>query len=613
MRKTNVTIIKRVTLLPAVCALAWAVAAFAGPIGDAAAGGPSIGPGRVSFDLSPSGRWLALVPDWTGGESVISGGGFVVMAVAADGSVVELAGTATGGDRMRASAVLGDFDPVYEGIPGGRRFPLAQRDDDGDGREDEDRLDGVDNDGDGRIDEDFAAAGDQMVALSFDALDEAGEPILQFHQVNYAWTLPHIDGMVAIKLSVRNVGARTLEGVRIGAFIRSEGPGVSAVSTHELGPQQGSEERLVSKGILLTETEQRAVAVVFFAEPATENTAWLTGLITNGGSLADRVQSVVDAQRGSVAEDAVGPERSTASDQPRRAGEQGRIAYGVSPDLGTLAPGDEVTVFAALVTEPEMNRFDTAIEAAYRTVVGDGVHRMIPPPVSLKRRAVWGTYKVEYADEVASAAPTGVTITLENARGQGIGSGDLSYLSGIDVSQLEAKELFNGDLELTLGGELYGEIAETGKRIELHGRLKNGDYVDLMLNPVDDGRRDDQIDGVSEAQFWSRPGKLKPELLSGSPNPFREATTIYYEVPSDISDDDGNVLSFINPVNISVKIYNVAGRLVSILVDTILTPGQYNTGWQAVDANGSNVASGVYYIKLQIGKKHVTKRLIQLK
>ena len=44
----------------------------------------------------------------------------------------------------------------------------------------------------------------------------------------------------------------------------------------------------------------------------------------------------------------------------------------------------------------------------------------------------------------------GATITLENARGQGIGAADLSYLSGIDASQLEAKELFNGDLELKL-------------------------------------------------------------------------------------------------------------------------------------------------------------------
>ena len=101
--------------------------------------------------------------------------------------------------------------------------------------------------------------------------------------------------------------------------------------------------------------------------------------------------------------------------------------------------------------------------------------------------------------------------------------------------------------------------------------------------------------------------------MSGSPNPFRESTTIYYEVPSSVADEDGTVLSFTNPVNTSVKIYNVAGRLVSTLVETVLAPGQYTASWQALDESGNSVASGVYYVKLQIGKKHVTKRLIQLK
>jgi hypothetical protein len=505
---------------------------------------------------------------------------------------------------------------VFEGIPGGRRYPLAQRDDDGDGEEDEDRLDGIDNDGDGRIDEDFAAAGDQMVALSFEAVDAEGEPLLQFHQENYAWTLPHIDGMVAIKLSVRNVSERSLEGVRIGAVVYKEGPGETAVSTQDLGPApatQGPRENpLVSKGFVMTEMGQRGVAVALFAEPATEGVAWLTGLTAGGPALTRRVQAFVDAERG-VDVSAVGtdPVTDTAPEQLPEPGEKERIAYGISPDLGRLAPGDEVTVYAALVAVPEMSRVDAAIESAYRTVVGDGNRRMIPPPVSLKRRTVWGSYKVDYAEETDS--PAGATITLENARGQGIGSGDLSYLSGIDASQLAAKELFNGDLTLTLDGELYGEIAETGKRMELHGRLKNGEYVDLMLNPADDGNRSDQVDGVSESQYWARPGKLKPELLSGSPNPFRESTTIYYEVPSSVADEDGTVLSLDNPVKASVKIYNVAGRLVSMLVDTILSPGQYNTSWQAVDESGNSVASGVYYVKLQIGKKHVTKRLIQLK
>jgi hypothetical protein len=57
----------------------------------------------------------------------------------------------------------------------------------------------------------------------------------------------------------------------------------------------------------------------------------------------------------------------------------------------------------------------------------------------------------------------------------------------------------------------------------------------------------------------------------------------------------------------------VVGRLVSVLADEIVAPGTYTTEWRAVDDQGSAVASGVYYVRLQIGKKFLTQRLILLK
>jgi hypothetical protein len=611
MKKANANINKQVTLFVAVGALAWAAAVLAGPAGG---GEPlSLGPGKVSFAVTPTGRWLGLVPDWAGGESVLAGGGVVVMCEGADGTVEVLANTSSG-ERLRASEDTHGLKRVYEGIPGGRRYPLAQRDDDGDGRTDEDRLDGVDNDGDGRTDEDFAAAGDQMVVFSFDAEDAAGDPLLKIHQQNYAWTLPHIDHMVAIKLSVRNVSGGTLHSVRVGAVVHKEGLVEATVSTRDFdsAPARADNESLASKAIVLTEAGRGGVAVLLFAQPATERSAWLTGLSAGASPLAQRVQMYVDAERAlDPITGTTEPVPDTTLEQLPKPEPQPPTAFAISPDLGALEPGDEVTVYAALLAVADVGAADGAIESAYRTVVGDGSQRMIPPLVSLKRRAVWGSYKVEYAE--GTDAPVGATITLENARAQGVGPGDLSYLSGVDVRQLEAKELFNGDVQLTLGGELYGEIADTGKRIELHGRLVNGEFVDLILNPAASVSRDDPVVGVTETQYWNRPGKLKAELLSGSPNPFRESTTIFYEVPSSVSDEEGTVLSFVNPVGTSVKIYNVAGRLVSILVDTILSPGQYTADWRAMDESGNSVASGVYYVKLQIGKKHVTKRLIQLK
>jgi hypothetical protein len=616
MKMTNANIYQRVALVVAVCATTWAAAVVAGPESETGgeAAGVNVGPGRVSFGLTRAGRWVALVPDWAPGSSAISGGGFVVFAEGENGSVEQLANTAFGGTLVKGREEARHLKPVYEGIPGGCRYPLLQRDDDGDGREDEDRLDGVDNDGDGRIDEDYAAAGDEMVALAFDARDKTGEPLLQFHQENCAWTLPHIDCMVAIRLSVRNVGKRPLNDVRIGGLVRLDGSHAMSVSTQDVGPALvgWQDERLVSKAILMTETGAGTVAGVFFAEPAAKDATWLTGATEAGRSLAGRVQAFVDAQGSAGARDDATsePMSGVSAEREQRDGAE-RVVYGISPNLGVLNPGDEFVVYAALIVVPDASGADAAIRAAYRTVVGDGEHRMIPPTVSLKRRTVWGSYAVEHTGD--GETPSRTTIKLENARAQGIGANDITYLSGIDMSAVETTELFDGDLELSLTGALHREIAASGARLEMYGRLKNGDIFDVVLSPDAEAQPGQRVDGMNEAQYWSRPGKLQPGLLSGSPNPFRESTTIFYEVPESVADENGTVLNFFSPVATSVKVYNVAGRLVSILVDTVLSPGQYNTSWEASDDNGNSVASGVYYVKLQIGKKHVTKRLIQLK
>ena len=114
--------------------------------------------------------------------------------------------------------------------------------------------------------------------------------------------------------------------------------------------------------------------------------------------------------------------------------------------------------------------------------------------------------------------------------------------------------------------------------------------------------------------FWNTPGKLLETLVVGSPNPFRDAIAIDYQVPESAVDEDGveHALSAVS-VSTSVKVYNVAGRLVATLVDTEHAPGRYRTGWTAHNDTGENVASGVYYVKLTIGKRSVTQRLVQLK
>jgi hypothetical protein len=366
----------------------------------------------------------------------------------------------------------------------------------------------------------------------------------------------------------------------------------------------------------MDEPGQTTVAAVFFAAPGdrVSETSWLTGAAERGRRVVDLIKIASYTDAATAANENPDSRLTQSGSDPSEppgpaAGEETRVAgtmtYGISPNLGTLGPGDEVAVYTALIAVPSIGRVDRAIEDAYRTVVGDGTHRMIPPPVSVTRRTVWGTFR----QSSTSNPPEGMEIQLEKLGGQGIGASDILFLTGIELSNAIARETHSGDIEIRLPGEIPEVLANVRGRVVLHGRLRGGEFIDVILRP-EEGELGTELDAD---QYWTTPGRLDEVYLTGSPNPFRESTTIFYEVPASVSDEKGGVLHFVDPIQTSVKVYNVAGRLVNILVDTFLSPGVYDTQWDGMDDGGRGVASGVYYIKLQIGKKHVTKRLIQLK
>ncbi len=178
----------------------------------------SIGPGKVRLAFTRGGRLLDLKPAWNAGQSLISGGGFIAFGTDADGRVIELVNTSLGNLKVRKETR--NIPVCYEGMSGGFRAPSPAADDDSDGKTDEDRADGIDNDGDGKIDEDFAAIGDEMVVTEFGS-DGLGAV---FHQECYAWSLPHIDGVVMVSLELENRGVEPLYGVRLGVLLQIRGP-----------------------------------------------------------------------------------------------------------------------------------------------------------------------------------------------------------------------------------------------------------------------------------------------------------------------------------------------------------------------------------------------------
>mgnify|MGYP001149362602 CR=1 FL=1 len=76
-------------------------------------------------------------------------------------------------------------------------------------------------------------------------------------------------------------------------------------------------------------------------------------------------------------------------------------------------------------------------------------------------------------------------------------------------------------------------------------------------------------------------------LHPNSPNPFNAQTVIRFDLPED------------RPVRL--ELYDSAGRLARVLVDGPQPAGSHAVTWDGLDADGTAVASGVYFARLQAG------------
>jgi len=575
-----------------------------------ASGEDVFGPGKVQLTLTRDGRWVDFLADWNEGRALFSSAGLVVYAEA-NGRLHEVINTGTGGLNMGESK--GGARRCFEGMRGGFRAPSLDPDDDGDGRVDEDPLDGIDNDNDGVVDEDFAAIGDEMMALCFmPELSGDALPQLAVHQEAYAWSLPHIDGAIMLSLRIMNTGPQALENVRIGSFFEKDGP--FYCSNWVVG-LPGDAESPRANALVCEDLYGTHVGMIIFPNFEGVQDPWTGGCVEGEENasavflnrLNDPAVESIGKFPAPAAENAA-PGASVLKSGETRIDERAWV-YELSPVIGSLAPDEEITVNIAFFAVAEKNDVESVAINTFKTYNGDGTNRYLPPPVSMTPRVLWGSYRPFKSDDNGIKR---VAVDIEVLGGQPITPDRISYLSGIDPSAVQRVEVTPGVEQLVLRGEFVSKAISKGERIILKGRLDDGEFFEAILRPEDisvgsEGSFEDA------RQFWKSAGRLEMDLLSSSPNPFRETTTIYYEIPSLIEQENGTRIESREPVEISVKVYNVAGRLVSVLTEDYVSPGVYSMQWQAVDVNGSAVASGVYYVRLLIGNKYITQRLILLK
>ena len=132
------------------------------------------------------------------------------------------------------------------------------------------------------------------------------------------------------------------------------------------------------------------------------------------------------------------------------------------------------------------------------------------------------------------------------------------------------------------------------------GRWANQENLDEAISLT--GQK--QITLSSVVEQWILRKSLSSEIPSefllspAYPNPFNPITTLRYDLPS-----EGYV---------TLAIYDINGREINQLVNTVQSAGHKSVRWNATDSFGKPVSAGVYLYQIRVGEFVQTRKMVLL-
>jgi flagellar hook assembly protein FlgD len=64
---------------------------------------------------------------------------------------------------------------------------------------------------------------------------------------------------------------------------------------------------------------------------------------------------------------------------------------------------------------------------------------------------------------------------------------------------------------------------------------------------------------------------------------------------------------------VRVRVYNVAGERVCVLMDAVLSAGSHRVAWPGTNSNGQRVGNGVYFLVFETPSGRSTRKVVVLK
>ncbi len=178
----------------------------------------------------------------------------------------------------------------------------------------------------------------------------------------------------------------------------------------------------------------------------------------------------------------------------------------------------------------------------------------------------------------------------------------LGWVGLVEVRNMEYQSLPCLSATHSTGMSIANELHE---RDGLRATLAPGEFVELVF---------DASKSPTGAQYvllaYGRYYGARKEITSAAapatyslaqnrPNPFNPETSIAFGLPA--------------PTLVTLRVFNVTGRLIRTLIDKQMPAGFHTSHWNARDAKGSAVSSGVYFYELRAGSFVDRRRMVLLR
>jgi FlgD Ig-like domain len=621
-------------------------------------------PGSANtFEFAPSFRW----PNSSGAEYLYAAG----LWVGALKAGVPAVSTAVFEHEFRPTA--DPVDIIYqssEGAPGGNRLPNLNRDDDHDGRIDEETLNGRDDDGDGMIDEDYAAASNQMFSCEYFDNDPVASVIypqhnplgLRVRQESYVWSEARFDDIVGIKFTIKNVGTYVLQDVYVGMFVDGD-------IGHRETPDYWQDDAAASTdfGIRCTDLGpvNPRVAYVFDADgdaggsPGYISVQFVGHPIDPSGQTAptdigftsfrifsgnqafeDGGDPTNDFERYEVMSDGlIARDRPIPNDY--------RMLISVGPFV-QFAPDQEMVVHVALAIGNSFNNmrfnsfnavhafrgewFDADLDA--HTGVSGRETRVDGPTGQVVIDACANPPVVVPSVPAGSSVYVNADCTLEALYAAGCPALD-STLTMTGIGGKETQQQWYIPIDVTLPVLIQQFVARAeGTQVRLSWdvfadepvlgyRVYRGDGGSPMREITD---RMLSLDATNYVDADVRSGvpyvyKLAVALPDGREIGSSLERVQLGALKLDLAQNSPNpfnpttTISFTVPARgpVTLSIYDVEGKRIRTLVDGVMPVGANHVEWDGKDASGAAVSSGLYFYRLETARNAISRKMVFLK